>query len=215
MAYKNKNKIKKQDEPWWITFEKTFLKIEVVALILFLLAAAFYLRPYSAKIGSVHASADKLQALFSDVQSDYPYAQALSYFKVRGLAVADKDGAFHPDEVITRAELLKLVVLASNVQPTFVRYRGCFKDVKAEVFAPSVCYAKSKGIVQGYKDGTFKPLDPISVENALNLITKNFNANPAIGQEATTGLNSSENIKRGLMFELIYELSRHQDFKMQ
>lgn len=213
MAYKNKNKIKKQAEPWWITFEKTFLKIEVVVLILFLLAAAFYLRPYSAK--NSHASAIENKALFSDVQADYPYIRALSYFKNKGLAVADKDGVFHPDEVITRAELLKLVVLASNVQPTFVRYRGCFKDVKAEVFAPYVCYAKSKGIVQGYKDGTFKPLDPISVENALNLIAKNFNVNPAIGQEATAGLNSSENIKRGFALELIYEGSQHQDFKMQ
>lgn len=209
MAYTNKKKTKNQVLPLWITFEKTFLKIEVAVLILFVLAAVFYLRPYSAKIGSVHASADKTQALFSDVQADYQYAQALSYFKVRGIAVADKDGAFHPDEVITRADLLKFVILASHVQPTFVRYRGCFSDVKVEAFAPYVCFAKSKGIVQGYKDGTFKPLDPISVENALNLIAKNFNVNPAIGQEATAGLTSSENIKRGFALELIYEVSQH------
>lgn len=36
-------------------------------------------------------------------------------------------------------------------------YENCFEDVEDEWFAPYVCYAKEKGWVTGYPDGTFKP----------------------------------------------------------
>lgn len=87
-----------------------------------------------------------------------------------------KDGLFKPNETLNRAEFLKLLVSAVNAYPTTVSYAQCFKDVKNEWFAPTICYAKSKGWISGYADKSFHPSDPVKKAEALKIVLSAFKA---------------------------------------
>ena len=53
-------------------------------------------------------------------------------------------------------------------------YENCFEDVEDEWFAPYVCYAKEKGWVTGYPDGTFKPSNNVKFGEAFAILGRIF-----------------------------------------
>lgn len=80
-------------------------------------------------------------------------------------------GMFKPDNSITRAELMKMVVDCKfkNVDVPTV---NPFNDVpKGEWYAPAIATAKKLGWTNGYNNGTlFKPMQPITRAEAMKLI---------------------------------------------
>ncbi len=207
MARKTVRKVKRF-LPRWVIIEKMFLKIEVVAFIFLLIGAAIIFSPFFAKYKvdkNLHSAATNGEAVFKDIDTSYKYFAAVSYFKDKNYLTVGKQGNFEPDKLVSRGELIKYMIQAKKVQPTLVRYRNCFKDVKEENFAPYVCFAKANGFITGYKDGTFKPNEPISIETALKVLAKIYKENPAITQTVTAGLNVSNNLERGLALEIIYK----------
>jgi polyhydroxybutyrate depolymerase len=99
----------------------------------------------------------------------YRTVEAISYLKTQGVLGGYDDGTFRPHETINRAELLKIVFKGkSDVVPVG---RRCFSDVNPdEWYAPYVCAAKNRGIVSGYKNGTFKPSEPVNFAEAIKII---------------------------------------------
>ncbi|MDX9970452.1 MAG: S-layer homology domain-containing protein [Candidatus Gracilibacteria bacterium] len=110
--------------------------------------------------------------IFSDVEVSHKYALAISYLKEWGILNGYSDGSFKPENEINRAELLKVLTLAAGHSPSEA-YGNCFPDVKDGWFAPYVCFARTKGWINGYADGTFKPSQSVSKAEALKMI---FNA---------------------------------------
>lgn len=113
-------------------------------------------------------------APFSDVPVSDPYAKSIAYLKKRGVATGYEDGTFKPSRMLSRAELLKLIVRAKNAYPYSLEYSRCFVDVKTEWFASSVCYAQSKGWIQGYEDHTFRPSQNIISSEARKMVFRSF-----------------------------------------
>src|SRR5665648_875842 len=96
-----------------------------------------------------------------------------------GLIKGYPDGTFKPDNNITRAEFITLVNRAfeyTNTAPI------SFTDVNQNAwYASAIGVAVEAGYISGYPDGTMKPENPISREEAATIIMriKNLVANPA------------------------------------
>ncbi len=69
------------------------------------------------------------------------------------------DGTFRPNEQTTRAEFLSMLVNAIGGFDADTDYgTSTFTDVSADTwYAPFVAYAQQTGLVEGYKDNTFRP----------------------------------------------------------
>lgn len=121
--------------------------------------------------GSVFAATSD----FTDVSYSDPSREAINYLKENDVVEGYSDGTFKSLNKINRAEFLKIVV--GSLDDFDVRAengKNCFSDVKDEWFARYVCYAKSKGIVSGYSDGSFKPANNINFAEASKIVVNAF-----------------------------------------
>nr|WP_052045325.1 S-layer homology domain-containing protein [Caloranaerobacter azorensis] len=81
------------------------------------------------------------------------------------------DGKFKPNEKVTRAEFVKCIVKALELD--LVKYNNEFKDVADSAwYADYVATAKAAGLVNGYPDGTFKPNQEITILEMASLLSK-------------------------------------------
>ncbi len=119
-------------------------------------------------------------ASFTDISSS-KYQNAINYLNHRGIVGGYSDGTFRPKSILNRAELLKIVVgaleISTNINQLTDSFAGksCFKDVPADAwYTKYVCYAKSKNIVKGYTDGTFKPGQDIINVEAYKILLATF-----------------------------------------
>lgn len=115
--------------------------------------------------------------LFSDVSTNSPDYEALVYLKKQGLISGYDDGTYRPEQLLTRAEMVKIVAVAKRQFPLALNYNGCFSDMKDEWFVPDVCLAKEKGWIDGYADGTFHPGEEVSKVEALKVLIRAFDVN--------------------------------------
>lgn len=88
------------------------------------------------------------------------------------------DGTFHPDEVITRAEFARIIQKFlvrywddPSLETKFFGSPSPFSDVNntSPVFN-AIMLVSTRNIIQGFDDGTFRPLQPVSGTEALNII---------------------------------------------
>ncbi len=126
------------------------------------------LRPAALEKGEIQGN------IFADVSGKHPNAVALAYLKSKGVIQGYEDGNFKPDDLITRGQVMKLVVSALHAYPHHVRYSYCFDDVKGEWFAPYVCYAKEKEWISGSGDNMFFPERNIKGAEVLKIITNAY-----------------------------------------
>ncbi len=110
---------------------------------------------------------------FSDVPETYQYYDAVQSLVARGIINGYDDGTFKPDATITRAEFCKMVVYSiglGNMTETGVTETG-FPDVAAEHWAAStIKTAFDLKIINGYDDGTFKPDENVTYDQALKMV---------------------------------------------
>lgn len=81
------------------------------------------------------------------------------------------DGTFKPDRQVSRAEFVNMANQTFGLSGTAANTN--FNDVKsADWFYPQVSAAQSVGYIQGYPDGTFKPNQSISREEAAAVLAR-------------------------------------------
>lgn len=178
---------------------------------------------------------------FSDVTNVSPNFNAIAYLKGQGIVSGYPDGTFKPDNKINRAEFTKIVVGAMNdkakvdscINDNFKAQNGVvFSDVKPAVgnepptwYLDYVCYAKVKGIVKGYDDGTFKPEQNINFVEAAKIVVLALNVsshnettpwykNYVLALETvfaipTTIKTFNQQLTRGEMAEIVYRVIAH------
>jgi hypothetical protein len=107
---------------------------------------------------------------FSDVPSGYWASPFVDVLMKRGITVGSPEGAFRPDEPVTRAEYAALVQKAFEQQETLGSMP--FSDVPADFWGnPAIDSAVKKGFMKGYPDGTFAPEQKITrLEVLLSLV---------------------------------------------
>lgn len=102
--------------------------------------------------------------------------------KLKDLGIlSSQKSNFEPDKVITRAEILKLVVESKYTQEEINSCLGeyihsgwdyvFFPDANKDYwYAKYICMGKVKGIINGYKDGTIRPDSPVTRAEGLKMI---------------------------------------------
>lgn len=96
-----------------------------------------------------------------------------------GLIAGYPDGQFKPDREITRAEFVALVNRAFEKQSE--NAAGSFSDVKPpDWFYDEVVSAKAAGYISGYPDGTFKPYNAVTRQEAAVMLTKLLGLAPEV-----------------------------------
>jgi hypothetical protein len=100
-------------------------------------------------------------ALFSDVNSNHVYYQAISSLKENGVIQGYDDGTFRPDQPVSRVEALKFI-FAGLDEDLDENAKLTFSDTENSAwYAPYVASAQKSGIVSGYPDGSFKPANEV------------------------------------------------------
>lgn len=126
------------------------------------------------------------KADFPDVPTNSEYYQSIGALQNLGLVKGYENGNFDMNREVSRAEFIKISLMADmhNDSPykskaTFPGVEAvdvslnCFPDVtEADWFAPYVCWAKEKGIVSGYADGHFYPHRTVSVAEAAKILAR-------------------------------------------
>lgn len=93
---------------------------------------------------------------FADMETAAWAKEYVQYFYERKLVDGDGDGNFRPNDQITRAEFVKLLVNCFNLRDDAAQ--AVFDDVTADDwFFPYVASAVSVGILQGVSDTEFAP----------------------------------------------------------
>ena len=109
--------------------------------------------------------------LFSDVEANHPYYQAISYLKSQGVIQGYDDNTFKPEREVSRAEAVKLIYAGLSRE---ISDSGSldFPDVESGAwYVPYLITAKNDGVIKGYADGTFKPGNTVNRVELLKMLT--------------------------------------------
>lgn len=112
-------------------------------------------------------------AVFPPDIEGHLYESAIKYVYNRGIVEGYPDGTYKPDQTLNRAELLKIIVASKFSASEYNPYDGeqCFSDVDGtQWYTKYVCFAKDRGIVEGYPDGSFKPSNDVIFVEALKIM---------------------------------------------
>jgi len=169
---------------------------------------------------------------FTDLSSTHLNSTAITTLENAGILEGYSDGTFRPENRINRAEMVKIIVEDIYEQSDIDKCltdspEGLFTDVPAEEwYAPHICMAKTKGIVSGYSDGTFKPaayINFVELSKILNQAIELGASEPTDAVwykgyvDALAGKNAipstveffDEDVTRGEMSEMMWRLSNH------
>lgn len=125
----------------------------------------------SLPIGVGAAMVTGTQTDFSDVNPSNPNYTAIMYLKNHGVIGGYPDGSFKPDQVVNRAEALKIILLGSGIEVAASIDLEPFRDItRTEWYAPYVAKAKELTIVEGYLDGTFRPAQTVNLVENLKIL---------------------------------------------
>lgn len=85
------------------------------------------------------------------------------------------DGEFKGYREVNRAEAAKFLLLTEFETVEDLQNTGKFRDVaEGEWYVKYVVKAANLGIIQGYKDGNFKPQNTVTTAEFLKMLTKTF-----------------------------------------
>lgn len=144
-------------------------KILLIPVILF----GFICAAFTASVASM-ASTNSVEN-FSDVQSQQKNYVAINYLHEKGIIEGYEDSTFKPNQKISRAEALKMIILATGIftedeiQNSEVAENPFLDTDKSEWYAKYLTIAKEKGLIKGYNDGTFKPAQTINLAESLKI----------------------------------------------
>ncbi len=104
-----------------------------------------------------------------DVERESEYFKAVDVFTSEGIIQGYDDGTFKPNQPINRAEALKIVLIAFQLENS-KQAEIIFNDVSDDDwFGQYVSVGVEKGIVQGYGDGSFRPGNQVNFVEALKM----------------------------------------------
>ena len=109
-------------------------------------------------------------ASYPDVAKDHLNFNAIEYLDDQEIINGYTDGTFGPDNSVTRAEAMKIILNALGIQVEN-NLDPEFDDVtENDWFFDYVMTAYQKGIVSGYDDGDFKPNDEVNLAETLKIL---------------------------------------------
>ena len=111
---------------------------------------------------------DNEKLTFSDLVNGAWYIEPIEEMSKAGVINGYTDGTFRPDNEITRAEFVTMIMQLKTVS----EFESVpFSDVDKSLWSANYIYSAYKaGYIDGYEDGTFKPDSPITRAEAVKII---------------------------------------------
>lgn len=128
---------------------------------------------------------------FTDLPPNHVAYPAVEHLVEQQVIRGYEDNTFLPDRVLTRAEALKISLLASGYSPSSTTDAG-LSDVPTDSwFKPYVDFAVEKGFIKGYDDKTFRPNQNISRAEGVKVLFSSFGIQlPTAPQSAYSDIQS-------------------------
>ncbi|MGO4110403.1 S-layer homology domain-containing protein [Paenibacillus sp. YAF4_2] len=117
---------------------------------------------------------------FSDVKDNYWASQDIKALAASGIITGYTDGAFRPNEVITRAEIIAMISRIVDFKAVGEQQTVNFNDIASSWNANDIRSAASAGIINGRAEGVFAPQEQSTRAEALSIILRVLNLNPEI-----------------------------------
>ncbi|MBI4835867.1 MAG: S-layer homology domain-containing protein [Candidatus Abawacabacteria bacterium] len=119
-------------------------------------------------------------ANFPDVPTTHQSYQAVQYLRDRNIINGYPDGLFRPDNVVTRAELIKIAANGAGIATvSFANQTPSFRDVaNTHALKQYINWAFATGAVKGYGEGIFRPDAAVTRGEAAKILLKINNLQP-------------------------------------
>ncbi|OPX81407.1 MAG: Cellulosome-anchoring protein precursor [Pelotomaculum sp. PtaB.Bin013] len=111
------------------------------------------------------------ETLFTDVPLNHSAAGYIYVSMKNGWLIGYPDGSFHPEGRVTRAELATLLCKIFAF-PSYVPATPTFSDISMHWAKTFIEKLANKGIINGYPDGTFRPDDYITENDAGTVLSR-------------------------------------------
>lgn len=99
---------------------------------------------------------------FTDVKTTDLFYKQIATLASRGIILGFRDGTFRPKQSINRADVAVIISRWGGGTPVTSLVRPPFKDVPLTFgHVKGIDYVKKNGFLLGYRDGTYRPHDPI------------------------------------------------------
>ena len=109
-------------------------------------------------------------AYFDDAASS-DCAQQINFLTALDIFSGYDDGLFHPENTLTRAELVTILMRMMGLGDVSITDYTYYKDIDASYWALSaINAATASGIINGYEDGTFRPDDTVTVAETVKAV---------------------------------------------
>ena len=98
---------------------------------------------------------------------------AVNVLSALGVVNGYEDGTYKPANIVTRAEMAKLIITALGMDSYATATTSSYTDMtNAKWAVPVVEYATNLGIINGYGNGKFGPNDTVTYEQAATMIVR-------------------------------------------
>jgi predicted dienelactone hydrolase len=112
---------------------------------------------------------------FPDVPVGNVHRDAILELARDGILRGGLDGRFRPDDPITRGQVAAVLARTAGLTPVTP---SRFPDVAGSVHAGDIEALAAAGIIDGYADGTFRPLEPIRRDHVAALVARWLGVEP-------------------------------------
>ncbi|NIA02368.1 MAG: peptidoglycan DD-metalloendopeptidase family protein, partial [Nitrospirae bacterium] len=104
---------------------------------------------------------NEVSVVFTDLPEDNEYYLAVNYLVNENVVAGYPDGTFKPDQTVSRVEAIKFIF--EGLQQEVMAGNLPFSDTdKSQWYGGYLYTAYNKGVVNGYSDGTFKPMNTVN-----------------------------------------------------
>ncbi|WP_433745114.1 S-layer homology domain-containing protein [Falsibacillus pallidus] len=141
---------------------------------------------------------------FNDVPSDYWAAREIALVKEKGIMTGHADGAFGPQDTITRAQMAAIAYrwVSKKCSEDAASYSFCgelgneripYHDVPKGYWAEeAILSLRNTKIMEGMADGSFHPNEKLTRAQAVKVLNRLFGRGPLYGEFAPTFSDVSE-----------------------
>lgn len=121
---------------------------------------------------------------FSDIRSGSKLEEYLLELQQKEIVQGYPDGTIRPNDPLNRAEALKMVMLSLKMN-TEEATEDPFSDVKiSDWYGPFIAQAKTKGIISGYPDGSFRAEQYVNRAEFIKMSTTGLNISTSSSPKA-------------------------------
>jgi hypothetical protein len=121
--------------------------------------------------GTITGSSDVLEsALFTDVASSSDIYDAVQFLKTHNVIQGYSDGSFKPNDVVSRVEALKFILLGVDKKLQSAGHLPFTDTDSSQWYADYVATAFNDSIVSGYSDLTFRPTSTVNRVEFLKML---------------------------------------------